>query len=820
MNKKRSMSTERTEALKRASLKEPRTISILRARAFTEIYQNFPDKPLTMKRALAFKKYFETVPIRIYENELIVGAITEKRRGAFLIPETNIDGMATGGQFNQVQKKSIGKIIDSASSVISPINPSISGKLALANLLLEAKLDNFENRSTLNFSITPEEKNELNSVILPYWKEKNAYNKYRKYISFKEKSLMEHAIAYAAEHQLVGGVFLFHPNLERVAQTGLGDIIQSAQNRLDSIKGKSKNEADQRDFYEAVIITCKAVITFAHRYADLAESMASIEISMDRKKELLEISKVCRTVPEKKASNFREGLQALWFAFIAVANDDGGHEIPFGRWDQVLYPLYKADLDTGKVTKAEALELLEAYLIKADEVEFLLMNKAQYFEDGNSARITLTIGGVDISGNDATNEISYLFLEALSNTRLPKPNPAVRLHSKTPETFLSRVVEIMADGANTIQVFNDESIIKGFEEKGFSPHDARDYIITGCVQPIPKSTYGSVCAGHLSLPKILEMFLKKNKEEASFQRFLKQYLAFHSDIIKNITKTLESVDRIHDELIPNIFISAIGDGPMDQGKDIKKGSSKNNMTGIGLQGFGTTVDSLMAIKAAVFEDKRYSFKELNRMLRNNFKGFEAQRLYLLNKIDKFGNDVDKVDSLGKILIDALNDEFEKYTTYRGGKYAVGVHSENGAVVFGLTVGATPDGRRMTEPLSLGGGNGRGREKNGLTAALKSFAKYDPKKVIGGVSISINLLPSMFESKEKIYRFRDMLSTYFFEFGGMHLMTTVVDVETLKKAKVVPDDYKDLLVRVSGYSARFIELTERTQDEIISRTAMA
>ena len=736
------------------------------------------------------------------------------------MPETNIDGMAARGKFDQVKKKWLGKAIDSAANAISLVNPSLSGKLATADMLLEAKLDSFETRSTLTFSVSPDDKKELNQKILPYWKKRNAYTQYRKYLTSKEKNLMEPIVAYAAEHQLVGGVFLFHPNLEKVAQTGLGEIIRDAQSRLDSLKGNSKKEPEKEDFYEAIIITCQALIAFANRYADLAESMAAEEKSADRKKELTEIAAICRNVPERKANNFQEGLQSLWFAFIAAANDDGGHEIPFGRWDQVLYPLYKADIETKRLTKAAALELLEAYLIKADEVEFLLMNKAQFFEDGNSARITLTVGGVDKAGNDATNEISYLFLEAFSNSRLPKPNPAVRLHQKTPVKFLTRAVEIMAAGANTIQVFNDESIIDGFVEQGFSLEEARDYIITGCVQPIPKSTYGSVCAAHLSLPKTLEMFLKRSKGRDSFDGFFEQYMEFNADIIEHITKTLASVDRIHDELIPNTFISAIGDGPMEQGKDIKKGSSKNNLTGVALQGFGTVVDSLMALSKGVFEDKTFSLRELKRMLRHNFKNFASERLYLLNKIDKFGNDIDEVDSLAIKVVDFMSNELKKYTTYRGGKYVLGVHSENGSVVFGRTVGATPNGRRMSQPLSLGGGNGRGFEKNGITAALKSFAKYASSKTIGGVSINMTLLPSLFDSKEKIYRFRDMLSTYFFEYHGMHLMTTVVDAETLEQAKVNPDDYKDLLVRISGYSARFVELTEGTQDEVISRTAMS
>ena len=234
------MSTKRTEELKEASQQAHREVSIIRARAFTETYKKFPDKPLIIKRALAFSEHFEKLPISIYENELIVGSITEKQRGAFLVPETNINGMADRGQFDQLKKKWFTKAIYSTAKLVSLINPSLSGKLATANMLVEAKLDSFETRSTLTFSISPNEKKELNYTILPYWKKRNAYTQYRKYLSSKEKILMEPTVAYAAEHQLVGGVFLFHPNLEKVAQTGLGEIIRDAQSKLGSTNAISK----------------------------------------------------------------------------------------------------------------------------------------------------------------------------------------------------------------------------------------------------------------------------------------------------------------------------------------------------------------------------------------------------------------------------------------------------------------------------------------------------------------------------------------------------------------------------------------------------
>ncbi len=398
-----------------------------------------------------------------------------------------------------------------------------------------------------------------------------------------------------------------------------------------------------------------------------------------------------------------------------------------------------------------------------------------------------------------------------------KTTSAPMRHQGTPEPFLNRVTEIMASGANTIQIFNDEAIIRGFIDAGFPAADARDYIIGGCVQPIPKSTYGSVCAAHLVLPKALELFLKQYHKAGGFDEFYREYQAFLSVIIQNITRTLQAVDRAHKERLPTTFVSALTDGTMETGRDVKEGGAKHNLTGISLLGLGTLADSLMAIKQAVFDERRFTLAELNKMLDRDFSGFEAERLYLLNKIPKYGNDREEVDRFVREVSDFCSMELKRYTTFRGGQYSLGVHSENGQVVFGLLTGATPDGRKQMEPLSIGAGSARGREKQGCTAALKSVSKINASSVISGISVNLKLHPSLLDSPQKIRRFRDLISTYFFDFGGQNLQTTVVSTEILRAAQENPTAYSDLLVRISGYSATFVDLTKYTQEEIIART---
>lgn len=802
-----SMSTDRTSMLKKAVLSAPREISTLRAMVYTEIMSGKWNMPRLESRARAFSLLMQNMPAVIYDGELLVGGITEKRRGAFLAPETNTEGLSMGGIMNKPVKKILKTITSNLVPLINRFSKKAGMALTNAGMLFDITFDNPETRGSHVFVVGKSEAADIKNTVLPYWKNRTAIKKFRASLGTEAKTEMNSHL-YSAEHAFGGGVFLFHPNIERTAERGLNSVIHEAEEHYN----RTGNP-----FYTSLVVSCQGVIDRAEKYALQAEALAGKSITEERRQELLVIAEICRRVPANPPVTFREGLQSLWFIYTAVANDDCGHEVPFGRWDQMLYPLYEKDISEGILTREGALELIECFILKTNEIEFLLHNGASFFEDGNTGRLTLTIGGMDRDGKDATNEVSHLFIEALSNARMIQPNPAVRLHRDSPEKFVRLVTQMMASGANTVQIFNDETVIAGFTGNGYPPTDARDYIITGCVQQMPFAAYGSACAAHLVLPRTLEEFLGKKGDYKTYEEFYSAYTLYLSGIIKNLTGVLGAADRIHEEFLPNPFISAIVDGPMQKGIDVKSGGSTHNLTGISLLGLGTVADSLMVIKKAVYTDRKYTLSALKRMLVNDFEGFESDRMFFVNKVAKYGNDEDEVDFIARDVADFCASEAALYTTYRNGKFHIGVHSENGHVVFGFLTGATPDGRSAMEPYSIGAGSARGREKSGYTASLKSVSKLNMLKIVSGVSVNLRFNPSLFDTEEKVQRFTDMIQGYFFDYGGQNLQATVVNAETLRLAQLDPLSYPDLLVRISGYSARFVELTKMTQDEIISRT---
>jgi len=776
---KTGMSTARTRSLKEQLQKSPMEISTARARIFTEAFRQNADRPLAIRRALAFQSVLEKIPIRIYKNELLVGGITENRRGAFLFPETK------------------------------------------SRWMLE-EIDGFESRPTQALKIGSRERRELMKEILPFWRGNSAHDKYLAYLS-EENITLQRKVAFASENQFVGGVFLFNPNYGKVVHEGLAAIVHNAEILATNADLSGTNGTQKAEFYEAAAITGRAVMNFSIRYAALAESLARKEAVKIRKKGLLEISEICRRVPAYPAQTFREGLQSFWFTYLGVLLDDGGMEVPFGRIDKILGSLYDADLAAGRLTRADALELLETFCVKSSEIVFLLENAANLAEDGNTGRLTMTIGGVDREGRDATNEVSYLFLEAVANSKTIQPNLAVRLHLDSPKEFVKRVVSGMTSGSNNLNVFNDQTIVTSMVDHGFSIEDARDYIITGCVQPAPASTYGSTCAAHINGPKTLELMISDHAKAgtlasfSSFEEFLVSYKKFVHNVIQNTLASLQAADRAHEELLLNPFLSLVMDGPMETGRDVKSGGARNNITGVNLVGVGTLADSLAAVKKIIFEEKRLALTQLHKLMQENFEGNEQLRLLLQNGAPKFGNDEEYVDHIARDLVEYLRKEFSELRTYRGGRYGIGLHSEAIHVLFGMATGATPDGKKAGQPLSVGGGPAHGRDVSGYTACLKSVASVNPAQVLCGSSNNLRFHPALFSNFAQVDKFKDLLLTYFFDLGGQQLQINVVSSETLKDAQQHPEKYGDLLVRVSGYSARFVDLTKPTQNEIIART---
>jgi formate C-acetyltransferase len=619
-------------------------------------------------------------------------------------------------------------------------------------------------------------------------------------------------LAYLAAHQFSGGVKQFSADFGMIAEKGIEALLEEAK------AGITQGEKPERvRFYESAAISLEALLTFANRYADLAQSLANAAIDAKEREELRQIAEICRNVPKRPAKTFREAFQSIWFTYLALVFDDGGMEVPFGRLDQVLWPYYRDDLAAGRLTRDEAIELVEAFFIKASEMEYFLVNAGMRGEDGNSARMTLTVGGMGRDGQDATNELSSIFLDVAGRAKTLQPNVAIRIHSKTPPAFYDRVMAVIASGANVLQLFNDEIVIAGLmRNKQIRFEDARDYILTGCVQPLPFGAYGSSCASHIYLPRTLLLFLGESKlTYESFAEFMEAFKDFFKKIIAGDVAAIAATDEAH-LLLPTSLVSAVVPGSLEKGVDVKEGGARYNLTGVSLLGTGTLVDSLQVIETLVFKEQTHSLDQIMKMIKIDFHGYEVERQRILNKVAKYGNDNPEVDQRAGEFTRFVADELEPYTTFRGGKFLLGMHSEATHVVMGLLTGATPDGRRQGEPLSVGAGSTSGRDRSGYTAFLNSVLHNDFTRVNGGSSVNIRVNPRLLEGESQRRRFGDMIHTYF-QSGGPHIQVNVVSTETLRDAQLHPEQYGDLLVRISGFSARFVELTRQTQDEIIARS---
>ncbi|OHE64752.1 MAG: hypothetical protein A2413_17760 [Treponema sp. RIFOXYC1_FULL_61_9] len=808
---KAQFSSERIAKRYQAHRAAHRWVSTDRAELFTEAWRANPDDGLALRRAKAFAHTLERLPIAIHAGELLVGGLTDRPNGAILFPETNTGGMRPTGPFDKALK---GLAMSGAKVLIKVggwVAPHARSRLSLLEFLVKRSFESFETRPVQAFRIEPLKRQKLRALIR-YWRPRSARARFRELLSPSQRR-RQGQFAFTAENQFVGGLFLFNADLGAVVERGLAALMEQARQGL--AKADSPEKAE---FHESVIVALQAVIRFAERYADLAESLARGAPEAERA-ELAEIARICRTVPRNPARGFREAFQSAWFAFLALVLDDGGMEVPFGRLDQILGPAYLVDKAGKGPNPGAATELIEAFFVKASEIEFLLENGVSKVEDGNTGRMTLTIGGIDDKGRDATNELSDLFLDVAGRANTLQPNVAIRIHAGTPADFLERTMRVIAGGSNSVQMFNDGVVMAGLARIGIPETDARDYIISGCVQPVPRGGYGSVCASHIVLPRTLELFLAEDsREHATYEDFLAAYKAFLSGIVAEVDGSLKAADEAH-LLLPNAFVSALVPGALEGDKDVKRGGARHNLTGVSQTGLGTVVDSLHSIETLVYVTGRFSLRRLKRMTSHDFHGYEAERRAILDEVPKFGNDQREVDDKAGDLVRFLSAELDSHATFRGGRYVLGLHSEAGHVVFGMLTGATTDGRRQLEALSVGAGVAGGRDKAGYTAFLNSTLAIDFALAAGGSSVNIRVNPGLLSSEGLIQRFISLVRSYFRQ-GGPHLQLNVVSTETLRSAQARPAEYADLIVRISGYSARFVELNRESQDELISRSEHA
>jgi pyruvate formate-lyase/glycerol dehydratase family glycyl radical enzyme len=775
---------DRVGRLRERFLRGQREICIERARYLTESYRASEGQPAVLRQARALEHILRHMTIRIDPDELIVGSITGKRLGAGVYPE------------------------------------GVAGRLL-------GELSSIAERECNTFTIAPGEQRELKEDILPYWQGKTTEDVARTYWSPTVAANFQRVAPFILTE--VGGIGHMLINHERVLERGLLAIADEARSKL-----QETDDQERRAFYEAAETAARAAVTWANRYADEAERLANAGAA--NRDELLAIAGACRRVPAYPARTFREALQAIIFVHYATQIEQFESALSLGRIDQFLYPFYRADVDAGRLSREDATELLACFYLKLSQSIPLFDSVVTLAFSGLTNFANTVIGGMNAQGEDVTNELSYLMLETMKRVRSPQPNFGVRLHPCSPRSFRDAVMQAAADGIGNLQLFNDEAIVAALTNRNIPLEDARNYGIIGCVEPaVPNKSFTSSDAALFNLSLCLELALNNGRgrilpeqlgpatgDPAGFttiEDVTEAYRAQVEYLVGQMVEGLEGLARAHAERRPVPLASLLTDDCLERGLDLTAGGARYNFTGV--QGVGTASigDSLAAIDRLVFREKRITMSELLAALDSDFAGQEPLRQMLLNKVPKYGNDDDEVDRFARLAAEIYCRAVEKHPNFRGGWYSPGMYSVTMHIVFGMMVGATPDGRRARQPLSQGISPANGRDGHGPTAALKSAAKLNHTLVSNGLALN-QMLSLGASARERAPDVLGGLVGAYFDLGGQHLQWNIVDRATLIAAQQDPESYRGLIVRVSGYSALFTDLNRFVQDELIARTEHA
>jgi pyruvate formate-lyase/glycerol dehydratase family glycyl radical enzyme len=769
--------------MKQRMLESEPTISSERAVLFTDYVQNHLSEPTMIRLAGAFAHVLDSMTIRIEPEELIVGNMGPTPRSCQIFPEYSW----------------------------SWIND---------------ELDRFNKRRTERFFISDEDKQNLREAFA-YWNGKSTAEIAGRVLP-KESVRASNAglFTIGAPGTGIGHVIVDYP---LVLKKGLNYILS----HVNKLEDKNRNDPKKLDFYKAVKIETEAVIRFAKRFSILAQEMAKKESDNERKDELLEISRICAKVPAQHAESLHEALQSFWFIHILVQTESNGHSMSTGRFDQFMNPFFQTDMKQGKMNRVNALELLEMLWVKFTS---LIKLRNEYYSvafAGHPMFQNLTIGGQDSHGNDASNELTELVLEATANIRMTQPTVSFRWHKKTPKNLKLKVVEVISKGLGMPGLFNDETIIPLMVDKGTDKSEAYDYSILGCVEPIiGGKTDPRPNIGYVNLPKILEITLNNGKDPKTgelvgketgdprtFTRFEQLWKAYEEQIDHAID-LLTRADRIAAGVLadykPTPFISSLLEGCIDSGLTMQNGGAIYNSGGIMGVGVAIVADSLEILRKYVFEHNEMSMSNILDIMADNYENNEELRIRFENDPDKYGNDIEKVDYLARDIGRAFCTSIQSRMTTRDGSYHGALFSVSMYIPQGEVLGATPDGRKAGHMLSDGVSPTQNRDTHGPTAAMKSVARLDHKLCYNGTLYNMKFTPDFFVSSTRREKFLGMVDAYF-QMGGFHVQFNVVSREVLEDAKMNPLQHRDLIVRVAGYSAYFIELDPFVQDEVIART---
>jgi len=693
-------------------------------------------------------------------------------------------------------------------------------------------LDILNTREMASYKVSPEDRALYESEIIPYWRGRSMRDKAFAEIDESWKNLYEAGLFTEFMEQRAPG----HTTLDgRIYQKGMLDFMDLIRAQQDNIDWLHDSEAGQKnEQWKGMLLSCEAIIRFAERHAEKAEELASTEKNEQRKRELLGIAERCRWVPAHAPRTFHEALQMYWFVHLGtIIEMNGWDSMSPGHLDQHLTPYYEREVAAGSLTREQAKELLSCLWIKFNNHPAPPKVGVTALESGTfNDFVNINIGGLKRDGSDGVSEVSYLLLEVFEELHLLQPQCNVQISAKTPEKFLRTAAKVIRKGYGYPSVFNTDMVIMEQVRAGKSIEDAREGGNSGCIETGCFGKEAYLLTGYLNVPKILELTLHngvdpltgkeiglKTGDPLTFTSFEQLYEAFEKQlqyVVDTKIRVNNYLEYMYRRNAPATFLSVVIEGCIESGKDYYDAGPKYNTTYIQCCGIGTITDSLSVLKKHVFEQESVSMEQLLHALQNNFQGYEVLRQQLLHQTPFFGNDDDQADDLMKRVYASLVQQIEGRESTKGKTYHLNMLSTTCHVYFGKMLGATPNGRLAYLPESDGTSPSHGADRNGPTAVVKSLAKMD-QSMSGGTLLNQRFMPSALAGEEGIIKLASLIRTYF-RLGGHHIQFNVVDTETLRKAQANPQDYRDLLVRVAGYSDYFVNLDQYHQEEIIARTA--
>jgi len=757
-----------------------RFLSTDQARIITRVYKENPGMPVIRKRAMSLAAALRELPLSIDPEELIAGNRTPGIRSGVVFPEAGISW-------------------------------------------LSREMDLLPSRAQDPFLVRDEDRKIFADEIEPFWSgttlEDHIYSTAGEELAAIEKVVKINQKDHAQGH--------ICPDVSEWLMLGPSGLIDLAEK-------KRSEHPEKIDFYDSLVLTLEAARDFMRRYSSLARDMAASENDPDKCMNLLDLSEVCSDISIRPPVSFREAVQSLWFLFVILHLESNASSFSPGRMDQYLFRYYRSDIGCGRISRAFALELMDALFIKFNQIVYMRNSHSAMYFAGFPIGFNITVGGSDTEGRDLTNELTYLILKAQDHVRLPQPNLTARLHRNSPVEYLDECTRIISLGTGMPQLVSDESITGALIHSGVDPADAADYALVGCVELSTQGNYlGWSDAAMFNLVKVLELTCNNGKCQLTgrqtgpetgyltdfndFPAFEKAYEIQIGYFIERMTNLCSIVERIHQQHLPSPFLSSVINNCIDKGVDVTSGGAKYNMSGIQAIQAANIADSMAVLKQLVFETGRVSREEMQEALSLNFKGKESLRQRCINNVPKFGNDIGWVDDIASKWVSVFVQKLSSYTNYRGGKYNMGLYTVSAHVPMGRNVGATPDGRLAGTVLADGGVSPmQGRDKLGPTAVFKSVARLPFRLAGNGALLNMKFLPSFFKTEADRQKFSALLRA-FSGLGIHHVQFNVVNRDDLLKAKNDPDSYKGLTVRVAGYTAYFTELARDLQDEIIQRT---